>query len=145
MVNLGDAYMRVNRMEDAIPLFQHSLTIDPNANTAHFGLGLAAYRLGDYPEAERQLVQALRLKPRYDEWAFLARTELRMGKLEAAERAARVAVGISGGWPGAYEALGEVLLAKGDRSGAAAAFQQELQVDPASQPALEGLAQALGR
>lgn len=141
LVDLGDAYMRAGSLDAAVPYFQRALEYDPKSGNAHFGLGLVAYRQGNYAEAEQQIVQALRLKPRYDEWEYLARTALKLGKIETAERAALTALQISSRIPGAHEALGQVLLAKGDRAGAAAAFAAELRIDPQSKPARDGLAQ----
>lgn len=145
LVNLGDAYMSLGRLDAAAPYFARALQYDPASSNAYFGLGLVAYRKGNFAEAELQLAQALRLQQRSDEWEYLARTELKLGKLDLAERAAAMAVSGDVSWPGPHEALGEVLLAKGDRTGAAAAFAEELRIDPASQTARAGLAQAQGR
>jgi hypothetical protein len=144
LVNLADAYTKVNRLDDARPLFERALQYDPACANAMFGLGLIAYRQANDAEAERQLERALQAGARYEEWEYLARTELRMGKLDKAEQSAREAVRTCHGAPGALEAFGEVLLARGDRRGAATAFAAELRLNPQSPAAREGMARMPG-
>jgi tetratricopeptide (TPR) repeat protein len=140
LVKLGDAYVEARRYDDAVPLFQRALAHDPQSANAMFGLGMMAWRVGDDEQAESYLAQALRIDPRYDEWAFLARAELHRKKFDAAEQAARQAVALSSTGLGAHLVLGQVLDARGDRVGAVREFQEELRFNPENEEARAALA-----
>lgn len=143
LVKLGDAYVEARRYDEAVPMFQRALAYDPQSSNAMFGLGMMAWRVGDDAKAEAYLAQALRIDLRYDEWEFLAKTELHRNRLDAAEVAARQSLAMVPTGQGAHGTMGEVLLAKGDRAGAVREFQQELRLFPENEEARAGLARAV--
>jgi tetratricopeptide (TPR) repeat protein len=60
---LGRAYFNQGQPELAADRFRAIVEADPLADYAHFGLGLAAKRLGDRRTARRHLKMAVFLKP----------------------------------------------------------------------------------
>lgn len=143
LVKLGDAYVEARRFDEAVPMFQRALVYNPQSSNAMFGLGMMAWRVGDDAKAESYLAQALRIDPRYDEWEFLAKTELHRKRLDAADIAARQSLAMAPTGQGAHGTMGEVLLAKGDRAGAVREFQEELRLFPENEEARAGLARAV--
>jgi hypothetical protein len=143
LVKLGDAYIEARRFDEAVPLFQRALVYDPQSSSAIFGLGMMAWRVGDDAQAESYLAEALRIDPRYDEWEFLAKTELHRNRIDAAELAARQSAAMAPNGQGVHGTLGEVLLAKGDRAGAVREFQEELRLFPENEEARADLARAV--
>lgn len=65
---LGRAYFNQGRPELAAERFRAIVEHDPLADYAHFGLGLAAKRLGDRLTARRHLRMATSLRPDNDDY-----------------------------------------------------------------------------
>ena len=61
--NLGNAFGRQGRYQEAIPQYTEALRINPNDITAHNNLGNAFGRQGRYQEAIAQFTEALRINP----------------------------------------------------------------------------------
>jgi Flp pilus assembly protein TadD len=109
-----------------------------------FALGRIAWLRGDDTTAEKYLLQALSIQPRYDMWLHLASIEMHRNNLDNAEAAVRQALAMNPTGAGAHAALGIILLTKGDRAAAAAEFQEELRLYPQSDVAQVGLSRATG-
>ncbi len=140
--NLGYAHISESRYQQAVPLLQRSLEIDPRDSKALFGLARIAWLAGDYSAAETYLTQAVSYEPTYDMWLHLASVEMHKNRIDLAEAAVRRSLAMNPTGAGAHVALGIVLLAKGDRAAAASEFQEELRTYPDSQAAQVGLARA---
>jgi len=63
MIYLGDAQMRLNHPEVAIPLFEKALQIDPRLELAHLDMGILDEDAGRNDDALRELKAAERLMP----------------------------------------------------------------------------------
>ena len=61
----GDILQRTGRAKEAVAPFQRALTVSPGYADAHFGLGVAWYRLGDNAAATRCFQRALELQARF--------------------------------------------------------------------------------
>ncbi len=144
LTGLADAYIAVRRYEEAVPLLQRSLAIDPQHSPALFALGRIAWLSGDDAAAEKYLTQALRIQPRYDMWLHLASVEMHRNQVDAAEAAVRQSIAMNPTGAGAHAALGMVLLVKGDQAAAAREFREELRIYPQSEIAQVGLSRATG-
>ncbi len=140
----ADAYLAAGRYDEAVPLLQDALTIDPRDRDATFALGRIAWIKGDDAAAEKYFTQSLSIQPRYDVWLHLASVEMHRNQIDAAEAAVRHALAMNPGGAGAHAALGTILLARGDQAGAAHEFREELRLFPQSDVAQMGLARATG-
>jgi tetratricopeptide (TPR) repeat protein len=145
LVGLATAFIGERRYEEALPMLQQALVLQPGNPNALFALGRIAWERGDDDDAAKYLTEALRIQPRYDMWLHLASIELHRNRLDAAEAAVRQAEALNGSGAGVHIAMGAILLARGDRAGAAQEFREELRYHPGSEPALAGLAQATGQ
>jgi len=86
MIYLGDAQMRLNHPEVAIPLFEKALQIDPRLELAHLDMGILDEDAGRYDEALRELKAAERLMPSdVDVHWHLGRLYRTMGNKEEAK------------------------------------------------------------
>jgi tetratricopeptide (TPR) repeat protein len=141
---LADANLALGHNDEAARLFQRALLLDPQDSPAMFALGRIAWLRGDDTTAEKYLLQALSIQPRYDMWLHLASIEMHRNNLDNAEAAVRQALAMNPTGAGAHAALGIILLTKGDRAAAAAEFQEELRLYPQSDVAQVGLSRATG-
>jgi tetratricopeptide (TPR) repeat protein len=61
--NLGNAYMNLGRLDDAIAAFHEAISLEPGYAEAHLNLGIAQQRIGDIEQATTLYRTALELKP----------------------------------------------------------------------------------
>jgi tetratricopeptide (TPR) repeat protein len=144
LVCLAGAYMVDGGYAESIPLLQRALKIDPSDSIALFYMGQITSIQGDDSTAANYYASAIRIRPTYDLWLHLSKVELHMNQVDAAEAAARQSVVMNPIGNGVHAAVASVLLAKGDRTGAAQEFREELRNFPRSSPAQAGLALATG-
>jgi tetratricopeptide (TPR) repeat protein len=142
---LSSASLQEGRYEEALPLLQRALALNPRDNLALFGMARIAWVQHDDATAEIYLRRALSAGPRYDMWLHLVSVELHRNRLDLAEDAAQRAIAMNPQGAGVHLALGAVELIKGDRPRAAAEFQQELRNYPESEQARVGLERATGQ
>ncbi len=62
--NLGDVFTLQGNYDRAIELYKEVIRLNPRFDGAHFGLGVAYYKLGKYDEALPFFDTAIRLNPR---------------------------------------------------------------------------------
>jgi tetratricopeptide (TPR) repeat protein len=63
MEYLGDTYVQLNRPEDARPLLEKTVELDPSQSLAHLDLGILLSDAGDNERALHELLLAEKLKP----------------------------------------------------------------------------------
>ena len=61
--NLGAAYVRLGRHDEAIQQYRWALERDPGNATVRFNLGLALYKSARIPEAEEELARVVAVQP----------------------------------------------------------------------------------
>ena len=61
--NLGEAYLGIDQVDDAVQSFEAGLDADTDSADNHFGLGRAYQIRGQLEAAEAELVEAVRLAP----------------------------------------------------------------------------------
>lgn len=87
-LNLGIILMRLNRLDEAEPLFRESAGEDARFAAAHYQLGLVLEKKGQAAAAIAALSQAAELDPAYPEPHYaLARLYRRAGEVEKADGA----------------------------------------------------------
>jgi tetratricopeptide (TPR) repeat protein len=87
-LNLGLLLSRLDRLDEAEPLFRESVGIDSRFPQGHYQLGTALEKKGRAEEAVKELEEAARLDPSYAEPPYaLARLYRRLGDTGKAERA----------------------------------------------------------
>jgi len=65
--DLGIAYNRLNRFEDAVKVLEKAISINPEDENFHFHLGLTRFRQKKYKEAISAFKETVRLNPIYTE------------------------------------------------------------------------------
>ena len=98
----------------------------PDSGAAHTDLGVALVKAGKLQEAVPQYLEAIRLEPDRPE----AHSNLKDGQWDRAPEPLRKALELDPASAGANEAMGRVLLARGDTAGAEEHFQSALESDP---------------
>jgi tetratricopeptide (TPR) repeat protein len=87
-LNLGVLLARLDRLDEAEPLFRESLRVDPRFPQGHYQLGVALEKKGRTAEAVQELEEAARLDASYPEPHYaLARIHRKSGDAEKADRA----------------------------------------------------------
>jgi len=87
-LNLGLLLSRLDRLDEAEPLFRESVRLDPRFPQGHYQLGTALEKKGRAAEAVEELEEAARLDASYAEPQYaLARLYRRSGNAEKADRA----------------------------------------------------------
>jgi hypothetical protein len=79
--NLGNAYLRQNRLDEAVVHYRMVLRIKPNSALAHMNLGLVLQRQGRLDDAIDQYRQAVDFQPR----SWLAHNHLSLAYAEAGQ------------------------------------------------------------
>jgi tetratricopeptide (TPR) repeat protein len=63
-LNLGHAYLRLQKDREAIKAFKESIKLNPAVAEAHYGLGFSSFRLGRFRDAADAFKKAVTLEPR---------------------------------------------------------------------------------
>jgi len=87
-LNLGILLARLDRLDEAEPLFRESVRLDPRFPQGHYRLGTALEKKGHADEAVKELEEAARLDASFAEPHYaLARLYRHRGNAEKADRA----------------------------------------------------------
>ena len=137
---LGNAYIREERMEDALPYLVGAVDADPENVEALASLGLCYSQIGAFPMAAQYLTKAIALNPSYSRThLLLGCVRLEQHRLDEAEAEIRKALELQHFSMGAlflHYNLGNVLYAKGDIRGALHEYLLETPNDPTIDPAV---------
>jgi len=63
-LNLGHAYLKLQKDRDAVKEFKESIKLNPNVAESHYGLGFVSFRMGRFREAADAFKKATVLDPR---------------------------------------------------------------------------------
>jgi tetratricopeptide (TPR) repeat protein len=120
----------------ALEKFYDVVNHNPNYWTAIYDLGLTYYKMGNLPEAERYLLEAIRINPhKADEHFYLGVTRFKSGRTDEAIASVQRAIAIDPTGFAYHFALGVMLESRGDLTGALQEFKEELALDPEQQAA----------
>lgn len=127
----GNALIGEGHPEEAIPLLEKAIGIDPEDKAAFNNLGRALIELGRYEEALEPLRRQTEINPE-DRWAFnnLGRAMNALGRYEEALEPLRRQLEINSEDKWAHMHLGRALAELGDLEAAWASFERHLEVDP---------------
>ena len=142
--NLGVAYRKLGRLDDAFRAHERAVQISPGSSTAHNNLGGDAHALGRFEEALSHYDTALRLDPRSaDALRNRGATLLQLGRLDEAASSIEASLRIEPDSAEAHHSLGTVLLRARRPADAIAQFNEALRLDPAHAEARNNLGMAL--
>jgi Flp pilus assembly protein TadD len=129
--NLGSTYMRLGRLEDAIPHLKRAVEIAPRYADATYNLGYALLRTGDLGQGIELSLRLLELEPEN----HMALTNLGVAyvlqkKYAQAVQILKEAVRLKPDFGTAWNNLGVALKNLGDLEAAAAHFSEAIRINP---------------
>jgi tetratricopeptide (TPR) repeat protein len=145
--NLGVALARAGRHAEAVESYRRALALEPDSGEVHYDLFFSLQALGRADEAQQELDETLRLVPDHAGALDLeGEAAMRRGDLDLAIARFRAALRANTRLARAYYQLGNALLARGAREGAAASLQAAGRLDPQlDAPSRRAFAVASGR
>jgi tetratricopeptide (TPR) repeat protein len=142
--NMGGAYQRLGRYEDALKEHQAALRLNPQLVEARYNMGLCAQALNRLDEARVQYVEAIRAQPDYALAHYnLGTTLTAMARPDEAGGEFREAIRLTPEFAPAHDALGLVLLKTGQIPDAVSEFKTATRIQPDYVPAHYNLAVTL--
>jgi tetratricopeptide (TPR) repeat protein len=128
---MGAAYLEQKKYKDAQTALEKAVQLDPKAAGAYIELGAALNQLKDYPGAVTALTKGLDLNADVPAGNYeLAKAYMAQQQWQNAEPALRKVIAAQPDMASAHVMLGNVLLKKGDGTGALNEFQTYLKLDP---------------
>jgi tetratricopeptide (TPR) repeat protein len=116
---------------DTVSLYEHTLTLTPNAPLVHYNLGCALWSLGRSEEAISHFTRTIELKPDYvNAYNNLGLTLWSQGRFDEAIGCYQQAIRIQPDDTKAYNNLGLALKSKGKFDQAIDCYRQVLRIDP---------------
>jgi tetratricopeptide (TPR) repeat protein len=142
--DLGFVLERQGLIEDAADAYRQALDLDPEADAARYNLGASLARAGQYEEAERHLLAAVKTHPTTQAFTALGVVQRERGANEEAMSSFGAAIEADPKNAAPYDQLGAMLVAQGKLTDAETLYRQ-LVVNRPSPAAHEELAQVLTR
>jgi tetratricopeptide (TPR) repeat protein len=143
-LNLGNAFGRLGRLDEAFASYRRALEADPGFAEAHNNLGELLLERGRAEEALVSCQQALRIRPDFAHaHQILGKALVRLGQFDEAVHSCRRAIAISPGFAEAHNSLGSALLGQARSQEAIASFQRALELNPDLAEAHANLARAV--
>jgi predicted TPR repeat methyltransferase len=137
---------QLNRADDALPLFERAIALNPTVPEYHANHGNALTIAGRSADAERAFEKAIALRPDFPEALMnLATVRRNRRDLEGAERLLHRALELRPDWPEAEINLANVALAQQRFTEATTLFARALKAEPNYVHAYEGFARAAAR
>jgi protein O-mannosyl-transferase len=130
---LGNTYLRLGRIDEAIEQYRAALAIEPDYAMSHYNLGVALAAVGRLDEAMEHYRTSAQLQPKdamshYNLGVALAA----VGRLDEAIEQYEKTVELQPDYVGAHNNLGCALYARGRLDMAMSHFRKALEVDPQS-------------
>lgn len=137
---LGNLHGDQNKFDVAAKDFQQAIAADEHFVKPHYGLALAALRLGDWKQVEQSTATVSKITPASftDAYYYNAVANLSLGNNDAAEKSARTFVELDekqGRHPDVLLIIGQLLFLKQDYAGALAQQKAFLAAAPKAPPA----------
>jgi tetratricopeptide (TPR) repeat protein len=136
--NLGDAFFRQGRMDEAVSQYQQTLAIKPDNAEANYDLGIVYFQQGRLDEALAQFQKTLAIKPSYtdehynyaDIYNNLGNVFLRQGRMDEAVAQFQMALAINPKDANTHYNLGNAFRRQGGVNEAIAEFEKALAIKP---------------
>ncbi|HZL42166.1 MAG TPA: tetratricopeptide repeat protein [Verrucomicrobiae bacterium] len=129
--NLGEFYLKTNRLDEAVQNFRQAIKIRPDYDDALNNLGIALALEGHLDEALASVREAIRYEPgKADAYYNLGYVFVRQHKLDEAAAAFSEALRLKQDYPEAHNNLATVLLMQGHREAAIEHYRQALRWNP---------------
>lgn len=129
--NLANEFVNLGRYDRAISLYLNILQRNPLFWSSNYNLGYTYYRVGQFADAESYLNRAIQIDDRDpDQFIFLARAQMRQGKLAQAAQSAERALERGPQSPGFHLVLAKILEDSGKRDQAIAEYKTEVLYHP---------------
>jgi protein O-mannosyl-transferase len=142
--NIGGAYQRMGRYEDALREHEEALRLNPQLVEARYNLGVCYQALNRLDDARAQYAEAVRAQPDYAMAHYnLGTTLTAMGNMHAAAAEFREAIRLRSEFAPAHDGLGFVLLKTGQIPDAVTEFKTATRIQPDYAPAHYTLAVTL--
>jgi len=127
--NLGTAYEKLGRLQDAAEAYQQAIRIKPDFTEVHFNLGNVYTNLGRYQEAINAYRQAIKIKPDFkDVYYNLGNAYLALNRNQEAVESFNQAIKIKPDFEDAHFNLGTAYLNLGYYKEAIETYQQVLRI-----------------
>jgi predicted TPR repeat methyltransferase len=137
---------QLNRADDALPLFERAIALNPTVPEYHANYGNALTIAGRSVDAEAAFEKAIALRPNFPEALMnLATVRRNRRDLEGAERLLHRALELRPDWPEAEINLANVALTQQRFTEATTLFARALKAEPNYVHAYEGFARAAAR
>lgn len=83
-LNLGIAYLKIEKNADAAKAMKESVKLDPSSSEAHYGYGLASFRLKRFVDAREAFKKAIQIEPKMAKAHYgLGLTYIELGQPDA--------------------------------------------------------------
>jgi tetratricopeptide (TPR) repeat protein len=129
--DLGVALLTANRVDEAIEILREVVGGSPQQVLAHYHLGLARARKGEYAAARAEFTAALRLRPDFPEALFgMGMAFVEEGDLKEAEKNLRDSIRLRPDLAAPHYHLGVILKQRGEVAEAESEFAAARQIDP---------------
>jgi len=129
--NLGLAWQRTGRYEDAAREHREAIRLNPDLAAAHYNLGIALGALGRLDEAATAYEASLRVFPSQPEvLSNLGQIRAQQGRFDEAVSSLREAVRLAPGSPEIHMSLANILQSSHDYNGAITVYDEALRLRP---------------
>ena len=130
-INLGNHYIEMNRVSEALSHFQEAERIRPDEPEVHVGLGYAHILQARMEDAARSFERVLELQPHHGvALNNLARIRFLEGEIPEALRLYRATVSARPDWAEGRRRLAVALLMEGDVASAGSEVERAVALDP---------------
>jgi len=142
--NLGEAYDKIGRKEEAIMLYREAIKFDPRCAEAYNNIGTASVNMGKYIDAIVAYQQAIAINPNYAEiHNNLAKTYLIIGKREDAITVLKKAIEIDPSYAMSYYNLAAIYFNQQQYDLTIYYYDKAIELGLAAEPAVSKLIESV--